>query len=547
MLVSFLTLYKIWNLEMHAEVIKSQITNEQKRNSLREQLNKDLEIFLAKKGNQITKLNHGETQYPDGVLPYSRTYKGERKTELDVSSVDKDSKSPKVVSEKEEVKSNPVKVITPKSPLSKKNTAPKPKKTVQKSEPSAEAIRLRKVAEAKKNALANGEKSFIAPCRNHGETKFFIDETNRIHCGLCRCRHNNKKFFNQEIDPKVKEAHLKDLERRRKNRKLRDEAIEKGENTFNGECKNCGETELKILYTKRKSAIEKSPHDEDVIHKDMPQIVCISCKKSSNKNNTKRRDHEKGSVSFEVILENLNMTELERRAAVTVARNEAIAQGKNEFTAPCAEHGYTVFRLRAANAKGKPTSRCLECSRKTLIESRAKPDSKYQIKRAAREKARLEKLKAVARTAEQVEELERRRELDEARKKAVENGETEFTARCKTHGETQYKIVENRSRCILCKKNSSNKYNRNRVLKQKGIEVPPSISDSEAERRKELNDAKELAIEKGLNKFVGRCIHHGKTIFFIVNDKARCLLCRRNIQNKCHGIPEIPKQSHARV
>lgn len=100
---------------------------------------------------------------------------------------------------------------------------------------------------------------------------------------------------------------------------------------------------------------------------------------------------------------------------------------------------------------------------------------------------------------------------------AIIRNEHEYPGYCLYHGKIIFQIIENRSICKLCTDNKAH------LLKQANLN---RLSDDEKLQRKKILELKEYnrknmiqAIENGHNKFLGSCVKHGQTHFFVRRNK----------------------------
>lgn len=114
-------------------------------------------------------------------------------------------------------------------------------------------------------------------------------------------------------------------------------------------------------------------------------------------------------------------------------------------------------------------------------------------------------------TEAEIKRKERWNIANKARKEAVANGLTEFTAVCAYHGKTTYTIgSRGQARCIACMKEKSQKYNSK-------IQTPEQKAKFERQSGNRAEMVK--AIESGLMEFSGMCDRHGMTKFIIFKKK----------------------------
>ena len=117
--------------------------------------------------------------------------------------------------------------------------------------PSAESLRLKRLAEAKSEAIKNGEKSFIAECKKCGPAKFILQAGSKVFCHPCHLSHverlKQKRMTKEQVST---------LEQKRKrftyNSELAEQTKLQGLRYFNGLCEKCGLTEFRIVGGGRK-------------------------------------------------------------------------------------------------------------------------------------------------------------------------------------------------------------------------------------------------------------------------------------------------------
>ena len=128
-----------------------------------------------------------------------------------------------------------------------------------------------------------------------------------------------------------------------------------------------------------------------------------------------------------------------RRAEVMSLAKQAIARGERIFTAPCAKHGYTSYRIYGG------ASRCLECKLKLNREYLNPKLDQVQLDR--RERAIFN---------------------NERMEKALASGTNLFEGLCRVHGYTEFRAHKvasrnkNEFRCMACSKASQKKFNQKR-------------------------------------------------------------------------------------
>ena len=105
---------------------------------------------------------------------------------------------------------------------------------------SLEADRRKQIMEAREKAKANGDTVFMAPCKHHGMTKFYLHGDQLPRCATCRMNNTRKRRDVLKNDDQKSKA-----ERSKFNIEKMREAVSKGLNIFIGLCVRCGYTEMK--------------------------------------------------------------------------------------------------------------------------------------------------------------------------------------------------------------------------------------------------------------------------------------------------------------
>ena len=126
-----------------------------------------------------------------------------------------------------------------------------PTKSPKRKAPSAESLRLKRLAEAKSEAIKNGEKSFIAECKKCGPAKFILQAKSKVFCYPCHLAHverlKQKRMTKEQVST---------LEQKRKrftyNSELAEQTKLQGLRYFNGLCEKCGLTEFRVVGGGRK-------------------------------------------------------------------------------------------------------------------------------------------------------------------------------------------------------------------------------------------------------------------------------------------------------
>ena len=149
----------------------------------------------------------------------------------------------------------------------------KPKQKVS-SVPEDERLRLKRVAEAKKEALKSGKMEFIAECKKCGPTKFVFQVGGSAICS--KCRSERVKRLKQE---KMTKEQVNALERKRErfahNSELAKQTRLQGALYFDGLCEKCGLTEFRVVGKGRK-------------------YQCVHCSKASAQKYKKRDQKDLG-------------------------------------------------------------------------------------------------------------------------------------------------------------------------------------------------------------------------------------------------------------
>lgn len=126
-----------------------------------------------------------------------------------------------------------------------------PTKSPERKTPSAESLRLKRLTEAKSEAIKNGEKSFIAECKKCGPAKFILQAGSKVFCHPCHLSH--VKRLKQK---RLTKEQVSSLEQKRKrftyNSELAEQTKLQGSRYFNGLCEKCGLTEFRVVGGGRK-------------------------------------------------------------------------------------------------------------------------------------------------------------------------------------------------------------------------------------------------------------------------------------------------------
>lgn len=194
-------------------------------------LNEAVEQWLKIKGNIITLLEPGFTNFPDGNIPKQR---------VPVKQLDIEKYNAEKVTKKA-----PVKAKKPK--LEKKASKPKVKKSIGRPK---KPTKLYIFTEAEMNRICNRETytnarklgltSFQAICSKHGLTDYYFDNNN-ARCKKCRYR----SLTDAEVQANNKRVQL--------NFELMNLAVELNNKHFTGMCDSHGETKFLIMKNTKTS------------------------------------------------------------------------------------------------------------------------------------------------------------------------------------------------------------------------------------------------------------------------------------------------------
>ena len=105
---------------------------------------------------------------------------------------------------------------------------------------SLEADRRKQIMEAREKAKANGDTVFMAPCKHHGMTKFYLHGDQLPRCATCRMNNTRKRRDVLKNDDQKSKA-----ERSKFNIEKMKDAVSRGLNVFSGLCGICGHAEMK--------------------------------------------------------------------------------------------------------------------------------------------------------------------------------------------------------------------------------------------------------------------------------------------------------------
>lgn len=198
------------------------------------------------------------------------------------------------------------------------------------------------------------------------------------------------------------------------------------------------------------------------------------------KEKRKIKDRAKRSKNPEVV----------RRRDLAKRKKQAIDAGIKEFQATCAKHGLTTYMIASGAA------RCQKCR------------TDQQQERASKISPNLKKMQ-----------------------ECVKNGVDSFIGECKKHGEAKFYVNKSGKnhvyRCDLCRKEAYKKQSEKKVL-------------TDEQRYRRLN--REIALtmyaaDPTNRKFIGMCIKHGETEFYIKMEKRlpsgvayACKACKNNVK-----------------
>lgn len=198
------------------------------------------------------------------------------------------------------------------------------------------------------------------------------------------------------------------------------------------------------------------------------------------KEKRKIRDRAKRSKNPEVV----------RRRDLAKRKKQAIDAGLKEFQATCAKHGLTTYMIASGAA------RCLKCR------------THQQQERTSKISPNLKKMR-----------------------ECVEHGIDSFIGECSKHGEAKFYVNKSGKnhvyRCDLCRKENYKKQAESKVL-------------TDEQRYRRLN--REIALtmyaaDPNNRTFIGMCIKHGETEFYIKMEKRlpsgvayACKACKNNVK-----------------
>lgn len=198
------------------------------------------------------------------------------------------------------------------------------------------------------------------------------------------------------------------------------------------------------------------------------------------KEKRKIKDREKRSKNPEVV----------RRRDLAKRKKQAIDAGLKEFQATCAKHGLTTYMIASGAA------RCQKCR------------TDQQQERASKISPNLKKMQ-----------------------ECLKNGMDSFIGECSKHGEAKFYVNKSGKnhvyRCDSCRKEAYKRQNERKVL-------------TDEQRYRRLN--REIALtmyaaDPKNRKFIGMCIKHGETEFYIKMEKRlpsgvayACKACKNNVK-----------------
>lgn len=339
--------------------------------------------------------------------------------------------------------------------------------------------RLHELKQAREAAEAQGLKEFTARCWRHQTTTFIID---KYDCSRCvACTQENESKDRKRV-----------RERREANRKALEEALEKGEITFIGQCQTHAKTEFKI-----------ENHQGQKVGR---CVKCIQAKYQKEKRRNKRNHSNTIRIHLDALKDLTNpvfKNIYQVNRIVYQCKTRAVGKCKTEFVAPCNKHGLTTYRFNGPLIFDSVICTACENNEPTLPELTIElPVFVYQ------------------------NESERKNIVSKQRKAAAIRNEVDFYAPCAVHGSTRYTVMGNNSRCIACVE----------IQKEKEKE---KYSTTENYRRIERNQIKAAhAHFHGNKQFIGECLHHGLAPFSIGfrgrNYSGYTTMCIECNQFKCH-------------
>lgn len=309
------------NIVIHngIEIDKSTLTS-------RELKRLELEIAVSlfeNSGNKIQEIPQGYSYYRDGKIPNANTGPYKETSNEEINEKNERAKALRLErnakQKQQNAASNTVKTTKPKKQFNTRSPE--------------EAERRKKVSDARKEAELNGAKSFIAPCREHGDSKYvFYSET--IKCVKCLEARRKRGQKNKVGDPQEAERKATISERRLA-------AMEAGETTFTGICRIHKETPYHILNSghSRCTACRDERAQAARDSKKTPEQLFDAARKKRNKAALKKA-LEAGEIYFMAECVNCKLTKFrvktlaegtpkESKLYYCVACNEARYKNKN--------------------------------------------------------------------------------------------------------------------------------------------------------------------------------------------------------------------------
>lgn len=189
-------------------------SNDKEKHDLSKKLSSEVEAWLAS-GGETKQLGNGESL---GQVDYTKNYDREKRNKDEFEKAAVSSHKPRKA-----------KVL------------------------SSDALRRKKLIEAKREAIEMGLSEFQAECRNHGMTNYAIRETDgKTYCVKCK-REMQSRFHEGAMTDERKE----DNARKRRNREKAKEAISTGKKIFTAECKHHGVTDYIVINIKTEKKVHR--------------------------------------------------------------------------------------------------------------------------------------------------------------------------------------------------------------------------------------------------------------------------------------------------
>ncbi|HJF29129.1 MAG TPA: hypothetical protein K8V79_13015 [Acinetobacter lwoffii] len=399
-----------------------------------EKLNNDVEAWLTK--NQITQLPMGFTKFPDGNIPKERAKVVQPEAEREA----------KIEAINAEVRK--VKEATTKAKAKALELAQK------KAEREALLSEQRQIVGEFYKKAQLGELTVLAK-----KIGMSIASLRRVRGGAYLLKPERREKLYSEIKnfpygelqaerlrlPLVTFKGTDESHRKMLISTMARWATEKGEDSFQGKCKNHGWTEFQIKYGQThcvacRSARNKGPSETYKQNMRNSEARVKAIKAGQSTYIAVCRKH--GETEYKILSNKRSICiqcrrkpeNLSRMEALRIARQDAIDAGLNKFTFDCDKCGGDEYRINKSGSH-----ECLGCKKKRY-EAKAKP--------------RLQ----MARPHMLVNQ--------ERRKEAVEQGLKDFTGLCPKHGETRFRVQKNPAyKCVKCKTEQntrSQKANRDR-------------------------------------------------------------------------------------